>query len=77
MAEEKIYCRHERERSQSHLEETRLGWAMKRSAQERGSKESTWESRDQETKSFAVPKWLAYVGVREAGGRGGKLGCSG
>lgn len=55
MVEEKAYCIHEGENIRRHLEWSRLKGAMEwgeRGREERGSKESTWEPREQETKSI-------------------------
>lgn len=52
--EEKVYCIYEGENNQRHLEWSRLNGAMEcgeRGKEEGGSKESTWEPRDQDTKS--------------------------
>lgn len=69
IVEEKVYCRHDGEHSQRHPEESRVNMAS-------GLNQDMWERsgesqkpRGQEMGNEDWPIWLAYIGIREAGGR--------
>lgn len=75
MVEEEVYCVYEGENNQRYLEWSGLNRAMEwgeRGREERGNKGSTWEPRDQETKSTKrtrdhVPQMAEVLWELEAG----------